>query len=203
MESKANQIPYFHADYPTAINVSEDMYTGKTFTRDGKTYNYSSVINTGLMTGTQWDVMLKYMTDNTADQIKNTNNVYWGNYQNVELTNVRGKYATVTGTNSADGGDISGWNSIDNSSLHTKSNGNYEILTTGSTNQVQKKHIYDVEGNLWEWTEDASFYSNTYYLLRGGGFCDAYGAYPACYRITPPASNTDTHRGFRVALYIK
>ena len=46
---KADSIPYYHADYYTAIEMSERMYSNHPY------------VNSGLVTGTMWDVMMKYM----------------------------------------------------------------------------------------------------------------------------------------------
>ena len=49
-------------------------------------------------------------------------------------------------------------------------------------------NLYDVAGNLLEWTTEAAYHKNlTYagninhntYTLRGGGFYDAYATFPA------------------------
>ena len=97
------------------------------------------------------------------------------------------------------------------SSLTTNSGtGSYVLLTTGSTEQVLRKGLYDVAGNLWEWTQEASYvanlgYNTTYntYNLRGGSFNSAYASLPACYRGCAYAPGTYTHYGFRPVLYIK
>ena len=46
---KADSIPYYHADYYTAKEMSSRLY---------KNYKY---VRSGLVTGTMWDVMMKYM----------------------------------------------------------------------------------------------------------------------------------------------
>ncbi|MCI9001190.1 MAG: SUMF1/EgtB/PvdO family nonheme iron enzyme, partial [Clostridia bacterium] len=84
--------------------------------------------------------------------------------------------------------------------------------TTGASRQTEKYHIYDVAGNLWEWTDEASLYkagsaSETnvqYRVLRGGGYMDSSATYPVCYRYGPNVvSHTGLDVGFRVVLYIK
>lgn len=72
-------------------------------------------------------------------------------------------------------------------------------------------NLYDVAGNLWEWTQEAAYLKNvTYgendiyntYMLRGGSFNGAYAASPASTRGNDCAPNTDTRDGFRPALYL-
>ena len=209
--SKANQIPYFHSDYYTAVEMSEKMYKGS---------SKSTYINSGLVTGTQWDKMLQYIAKNVEGASAYVGDVTssngWGNYNNVTLSNLRGKYTTIdtsTGSMTAEWTSSSGLTNTERTS-----DSPYYLLTTGSTNAVQKKHIYDVSGNLWEWTEEACWYANgtnntafnyknddtlSTFMLRGGSFGNSYLGNPACSRNRYCAADTSTHRSFRVALYMK
>jgi hypothetical protein len=60
--------------------------------------------------------------------------------------------------------------------------GNYSgnIVVTGSNTSYQQKHIYDMAGNVWEYTMEA--FSNVGRVARGGSSIDAGGEIPASYR---------------------
>ena len=186
---KANSIPYYHADYYTAVEMSRRLY-------DNNAYVYS-----GLVTGTQWDMMIKYLQDKGA----NVTSSNWGNYDNVELSGLRGYYTNVTTAGTTDGFKST-------TTLNKNNSSTYILLTTGATEMVKENNLYDVSGNLWEWTQEASYSKNVSYnndetlntyMLRGGSFPDACAAYPACYRAFDYAPITNTHYGFRLTLYIK
>ena len=188
---KANSIPYYHADYYTAVEMSRRLYDN------------NSYVQSGLITGTQWDMMMKFLSDSSDySDMKSTN---WGNYDNVSLTNLRGYYTNVNSSN----GSTDGFKRAEGFTTNSGT-GSYVLLTTGSTEQVLRKGLYDIAGNLWEWTQEASYktnlsYNTTYntYNLRGGSFSVAYASYPACYRGSDYAPNTHTNYGFRPVLYIK
>ena len=188
--SKANEIPYYHSDFTTAEQMSKRMYN-------------TNYVNSGLITGTQWDVMLNFMSNETNKSVSNAGdsskytdlkaNCDWGNYNNTTLNDCEGKYCIASASSTT------AWKNNDTGSNRQST---YVILTTGATEGVKKKNLYDVAGNLWEWTQE-SVSSSSYYMLRGGSFASAYASNPACYRYCGTASLASTSCGFRVILYVK
>ncbi len=187
---KANSIPYYHADYYTAVEMSKRLYSNSLY------------VQSGLITGTQWDMIMKFLSDSSDySDMKSTN---WGNYDNVSLTNLRGYYTNVSLNGSTDGFK-------NTSDVKTNEGTNsYVLLTTASTEQVLRKGLYDLAGNLWEWTQEASYIANLSYnttfntqILRGGSFHFLYSSESACCRFYHYVVSTYTSCGFRPVLYIK
>lgn len=122
-------------------------------------------VKSGLITGTQWDMMCKFIGGTTdgnygiCDQDCST----WGNYGNVVS-------APYTGYCSPDGS--SAWIMVENK---VKSGdfkerfifptGRFVTDKNGTTN---KKNIYDVAGNVWEWTTEIPARSEGNRVIRGG-----------------------------------
>ena len=185
ISSKADEIPYYHADYDTAVQMANNMYK-------------TDYVQSGLVTGTMWDAMMNFIGSS------NVSSTSWGNYLNTEITLASGKYRAI----SSDGSETSSnvWTDCtgtDGKKFKTNTSTRY-LLTTGSSEEVKQKNLYDVAGNLWEWTGEASYPSETRsYMRRGGSFHNSYTGYPACYRDHNTATNTRTNFGFRPALYIK
>ena len=152
----------------------------------------NNYVQSGLVTGTMWDVTLNYFKnqDNSLDLTKTT----WGNYNDTTLTECKGRYITVNSSNG----------STSDIAQNTDGARHYGIMTTASSEDTKKCNIYDMAGNLWEWTEGiANDLSNNYYMIRGGSFYNTYASRPACYRDYGYASDTSTNQGFRPALFIK
>ena len=79
--------------------------------------------------------------------------------------------------------------------------GNYggKILKTGTTATSDKIiNIYDLGGNMWEWTTEAVGTSNR--VFRGGFYSYSYSA---SYRNNNSPNDTGSSSSSRLALYIK
>ena len=144
--SKAGEIPYYHAEYETAQTMTQAMYDN----------NY---VQSGLITGTMWDVTLNYFKsqDSSLDLISTK----WGNYNNTILTKCKGRYISVDSNN----GTTSDAVQNSDGARH------YGVMTTAASEGTKKNNIYDMAGNLWEWTEELAYdMSNNYYIIRGRFF---------------------------------
>ena len=145
-------------------------------------------IEIGLIWGNQWDRTMMWLIESGAKTKEEVidNSTSWGNYYN----------ATFTYTNSSGG-------------TSTKNEVSSTIIPTGSAEYTKANNIYDLAGNVWEWTMEAV--STSYRRYRGGARNNDGDDYPATYRNNdyPNYSNYDVPsqsyytRGCRAALYIK
>ena len=133
-------------------------------------YEYS-----GLITGAQWDVTLNKIVEKNLLKIADiTSSNKWGNYRDTQLT-YTGRLAKAYYKSSG------GWflpkfgiaNVNAKTSIYNSNNTYGELLTTGACSATEKYHIFDLAGNLLEWTNEMSKYSstNTYYIARGRIIC--------------------------------
>ena len=72
--------------------------------------------------------------------------------------------------------------------------------TAGFSENWKTKNIYDLAGNVYEWTSEAS---SSYFIFRGGSWLNDGSDSPVSYRGNGFASSTDVKVGFRPRLYIK
>ena len=83
--------------------------------------------------------------------------------------------------------------------VNSENKGNYtgSISTTGF---YAEKNIYDLAGNVDEWTMEA--YDTGYRVYRGGQYNANVANYPASSRRYNGTSSSSVNTGFRVALYV-
>ena len=143
-------------------------------------------IETGMIWGNQWDrTMMWLMECNAKDETtgKSKEEVIddsksWGNYSN----------ATFTYTNSS-------------GSTTTKNSGSGTRIPTGSTEYTKANNIYDLAGNVLDWTMEAYYTGNRVY--RGGSYSSNGTGVPASVRnVGDPTVNNSIY-GTRATLYIK
>lgn len=74
------------------------------------------------------------------------------------------------------------------------------LINTGSNENYKVKNIYDMAGNVFEWTMEA--YSTSNRVPRGGGYNSTGSGYPASSRSGSGPSSSPANGGFRLALYV-
>ena len=174
---KQNAYPYNYVTCSQAQTLANSMESG----------SHTS----SLMFGVQWDLVLKYLeTKGTAQADLKTNSTNWGNYANNlwNITNENSKYAP----------NGSGWTS---GARGKKELNTSILLSTGASETFSKQGIYDIAGNVSEWTLE--YTSNSYYPCanRGGVYSNNGDVYPAADRDNGTTTFYGTIIGFRVSLF--
>ena len=193
-QSKQNLIPYNYVTRTQAKKLAEMVQ----YTNNGTTYTGS------LMFGVQWDLVLKFIetkkleTDATIVSKLNSDSTDIGNYYNSTFTINRGKYAKynalTTWYNYTDNleGIVSGSVKSAQSSYN-----NGIVLTTGAVDQNSLMNIYDIAGNVAEWTLEYAYTSFGPCAARGGCYSSDGSYLPASVR----GSYSIFLIGFRLSLY--
>ena len=147
-----------------------------------------------LMFGIQWDLVLKHIEEKevkTQAELK-INSSSWGNYRNVsfDIKREQGLYTTSPDTSGS-------WNTTSN---YTKPSSGV-LLTTGATDRNSALGIYDLAGNVYEWTLEYSTRTYGPCASRGGVYYSNGSGYPASYRDGYGTSYSIYLIGVRVALW--
>ena len=193
---KPNAYPYNYVTNAQAEDLAERFKTGE------KT--------TTLLFGVQWDLVLRHLSElgvSTADLTADSST--WGNYYNQPFDLNRGEYSHKDPWSTF----ISYTTGTPNKVIVTGSGENLEsikvgttykkkiLLTTGASDINSKKNIYDLAGNLNEWTLEKT--SDSSYPCSGrGGFYSGTGSNtPASGRGISNTGKSADYIGFRVSLY--
>ena len=127
-------------------------------------------VSSGLMTGTQWDTYLKWVHSNDPSFTMVHDGRTWGNY-------------------------------TDSTSPANTNNYQSGILkATGSNPNWQANNVFDIAGNLGEWTNEID--SSGRYVIRSNSYTGSGSAGNATYGFVSD-SYAFPHIGFRVSLYIE
>ena len=200
---KQNKIPYNYVKRDEAQELATRM-------------NYNGCTSS-LIFGIQWDLTLKYIEEKTVEAVEEANkdtvrtdikskltsdSRTIGNYYNSAFILNRGKFAK--------NGELSDWkayNSEEKPTLVTGSKkeeqSSYEngiLLTTGATEATSLQNIYDIAGNVYEWTLE--FHGTGHPCVnRGGSYSGSGSHYPAENRYSGGTSSYYDDIGFRVGLW--
>ena len=137
-------------------------------------------VETGMIWGNQWDRTLMWLIETgskTKEQIAD-DSTSWGNYYNATFEYVNSSGSTAT-----------------------KNEGSSTRIPTGSAEYTKANNIYDLVGNVRDWTMEAGSTSNR--VCRGGSYYDLGYYNPAVYRYNIYPTYSYSYYGCRSALYIK
>ena len=195
--TKADAYPYTYVTRTQAQNLASNVNSGT------KTIS--------LMFGVQWDLVLAFMHNkgNIADSTLTTNSTTIGNYINSTFDLNRGKYAQY--------GQLGNeWKNFDSAlgsivvsnettgkmkKTEQSSDSNSILITTGGTEQSKVMNIYDIAGNVWEWTLEKTSITINPCAYRGGSYSYAGSNGPAAYRNYTSTDGSYDSVGFRVSLF--
>ena len=151
-----DKYPYNYVKWGTSmsgVTAGAVYLCNNLYTSTNPNYGATSM----LCTGTSWDSMLDFIKDSSHSV---TNSTTWGNYKDSETYTInRGKYAVYNTSNYT----LGKFQDVDNE--YSKEKNKSILLTTGTTERNSSKNIYDVAGNVYEWTTES--YSSSYRVFRG------------------------------------
>ena len=195
--TKADAYPYTYVTRTQAQNLASNANLGT------KT--------SSLMFGVQWDLVLAFMHNkgNIADSTLTSNSTTIGNYIKSTFDLNRGKYAQFDKLGNT-------WNNFDSAlgsivvsnettgKMKKTEQSSYEngiLLTTGGTEQSKVMNIYDIAGNVSEWTLEWTSGDSGPCATRGGFYYDNGSYLPAASRSNYYPSNCNDALGFRLSLW--
>lgn len=148
--------PYVKRDlYPYhSVTVKESLNLAKQLSTGGR--------QASLMFGIQWNLIMKYIEvkgAKTRDELTNDSGS-WGNYYRARFSINRGSY-------SENPNYPNGWQKVSGS--YSKGVAGI-LLTTGATDRNSVLGMYDLAGNIWEWTLQNTSGEYYPYAMRGGHY---------------------------------
>ena len=193
--SKADAYPYTYVTRTQAQNLASNVNSGT------KT--------SSLMFGVQWDLVLAFMHNkgNIADSTLTSNSTAIGNYRDsVFQLSQTGQYAVYSNyslSSTWKPSTTSNTNFVDSSrnKIAQSSNGNGILVTTGTSETNKVMNIYDIAGNVFEWTLELISSTDFPCTSRGGFFNFSGSDYPAAYRLSYSTGISDISVGFRVSIF--
>ena len=174
---KEGAYPYNYVTNKQAQELANRLSTG------GKT--------SSLMFGVQWDLVLKHIETKGGKTVPelNQNSSSWGNHRDATFNIKKGKYSE------------NGKNFTPVSGNYSKNVNTMVLLTTGATERNSTLNIYDLAGNVSEWTLEYTSITYSPCAYRGG-YCNNFGSnYPSSTRSNTGTADSYSGVGFRPALY--
>ena len=195
--TKADAYPYTWVTRTQAQNLANNVNSGSR--------------TSSLMFGVQWDLVLAFLSKDTtkitSTDVLTKNSTTIGNYSDSAFQLRRtGKYALFSNyslsstwslaTTATEGYVDSGRNKLTQSSI-----ANGTLVTTGTSEQSKVMNIYDVAGNVYEWTLEKASNTGLPCARRGGYFNNTGSVVHASIRNGFSTEGSNFNFGFRVEIF--
>ena len=195
--------PYTYITCKQAQTLTSQLSTGKSYT-------------SSLMFGVQWDLVMKHIevkevakgTDlATIQNALRSNSKDLGNYSNASFTINRGEYAEYKSyallTTWTPYNKTTSNNFVDSNSVKQveSSGGSGILLTTGASDECKKMNIYDLAGNVSEFTLEYTASTSHPCANRGSSFFYPSYMLPVSGRRNDATTAYRNTFGFRVSLF--
>lgn len=171
--------PWNYISYTNAKSVAES-------------YLSNDYVQSGLVTRRQWDTIALWAQNSGKDVYNDGSS--WGMLSGTVGVTINGRYSLITDEMNSNPSAPQPWLT----GQYTKSSWGGVFIGTGLNSNSQFKNIYDLVGNLWEWTTEVY---NSNRIMRGS-YASNSGAMLSYWE-----GNTNNlamySLGFRVVLYIK
>ena len=195
--TKADAYPYTWVTRTQAQNLANNVNSGSR--------------TSSLMFGVQWDLVLAFLSKDTtkitSTDVLTKNSTTIGNYSDSAFQlRKTGKYALFSNyslsstwslaTTATEGYVDSGRNKLTQSSI-----ANGTLVTTGTSEQSKVMNIYDVAGNVYEWTLEKTSNTGLPCARRGGYFNNTGSVVHASIRNGFSTEGSNFNFGFRVEIF--
>ena len=195
--TKADAYPYTWVTRTQAQNLANNVNSGSR--------------TSSLMFGVQWDLVLAFLSKDTtkitSTDVLTKNSTTIGNYSDSAFQlRKTGKYALFSNyslsstwslaTIATEGYVDSGRNKLTQSSI-----ANGTLVTTGTSEQSKVMNIYDVAGNVYEWTLEKASNTGLPCARRGGYFNNTGSVVHASIRNGFSTEGSNFNFGFRVEIF--
>lgn len=170
---RKNLVVYNYVPFNISTINKREITGAKELAKKFEENNSYETVTASVMYGVQWDSMLRFI----KSDVNNVNDsITWGNYP-VSVLNFM---------------DAQG-------NTYQKKNTDVYLLKAGSSEQTKTKNIYDIAGNVAEWTMETA--KNNVNIVRGGSYVSTIGQLAASrYGYQNNVANNSI--GFRISLYV-
>ena len=203
---------------PSTIPVTKADAYPYTYVTRTQAQNLASKVNAGtktisLMFGVQWDLVLAFMSKDTTkvnqENLKEliSDSTTIGNYYNstfqLSQTGQYAVYSNYSLSSTWNPSTKSTTNFVDSSrnKIAQSSNRNGILVTTGTSETNKVMNIYDIAGNVDEWTLESPSSDINQCASRGGSYFDTGSNNPAALRVGSDSVLSINRIGFRVSLF--